>query len=139
MLQTCALYLIRKVITATGSGQTWTHYRNPCPENYLIPPSVSNKQLRNVLELSGVVLTWQAGQHLAVVSRWLAQARRMRNREREVGRETRTEGVRSAKQTKDLLGPNGEDHGGPHGTWRLRLSTLQRGLFCAGKYTVHSH
>ena len=139
MLQTCALYLIRKVITATGSGQTWTHYRNLCPENYLIPPSVSNKQLRNVLELSGVVLTWQAGQHLAVVSRWLAQARRMRNRERGVGRETRTEGVRSAKQTKDPLGPNGEDHGGPHGTWRLRLSTLQRGLFCAGKYTVHSH
>ena len=73
------------------------------------------------------------------VSRWLAQARRMRNREREVGRETRMEGVLSAKQTKDLLGPNSEDHGGPRGTWRLRLSELQRGLFCAGKYTVHSH
>lgn len=66
----------------------------------LISPSISNKQFRNVLELSVVILTWQAGQHLAVVSRWLGQARRMRNeKEREeVGKERK--GLRGCDQQK---------------------------------------
>ena len=105
MLQICALCLIRKVITATDFGQSWTYYRNPCLENW---PDFTQYFKQTTQECAGtlsIILTWQEGQHLAVVSRWLAQARRMRNREREVGKEQRIEGRRSAKQTKGLLGP----------------------------------